>query len=204
MTPIISSSTGSSTLVSSFEAPTVVEIGSRKSPGDAYASRLPAGSRYVGFDIKAGPNVDVVGDAHQISRHFSSASVDAAFSLSTIEHLAMPWKAVIDLNVVLKPGGIAFLATHQTWPLHEAPWDFWRLSKYAWRVLLNQATGFEILGAEMGLPGSIVPDLLTAPTAGLDEQPAFLGSAVLARKTGPTTLSWDVDLDAITEQSYPG
>ncbi len=118
-------------------------------------------------------------------------------------------KAVIDLNVVMKPGGIAFFATHQTWPLHEAPWheapwDFWRLSKYAWRLLLNQATGFEILGAEMGLPGSIVPDLLTTPTAGLDEQPALLGSAVLARKTGPTTLSWDVDLDAITEQSYPG
>ena len=191
-------------LVSVQDAPTVVEIGSRKSPGDLYSERLPVGSHYVGFDIKNGPIVDVVGDAHEISTYFAPSTVDAAFSLSTLEHLAMPWKAVVDLNVVLKQDAIVFFATHQTWPVHEAPWDFWRLSEYAWRVLLNEATGFQILDSAMGSSGSVVPDLLSGGTWGLDQEPAFLGTAVLARKVGPTSLRWDVDMSAITDGLYPG
>jgi hypothetical protein len=158
----------------------------------------------VGFDIKGGPNVDVVGDAHHISRYFSTATVDGVFSLSTIEHLAMPWKAVIELNVILKTHGLVFLATHQTWPVHEAPWDYWRLSEYAWGALLNAATGFEIVDVGMGSPASVVADHMLGGTVGLEREPAFLNSWVLARKTGPTTLRWDVDLAMITDQMYPG
>jgi len=190
--------------VAVLEAPTVVEIGSRKSPGSLYTERLPVGSHYLGFDIKDGPNVDVVGDAHEISRYFGPSTVDAAFSLSTIEHLAMPWKAVVDLNVILKQDAIVFFATHQTWPIHEAPWDYWRLSEYAWRVLLNEATGFQIVDSAMGSPGSVVPDLLSGGTWGLDQEPAFLGTGVLARKVGATSLRWDIDLSVITDDLYPG
>jgi len=191
-------------LVAEWKSPTVVEIGARKSPGDMYAKRLPTGSRYVGFDIKSGPNVDVVGDAHRISDYFSEASIDAVFAASTIEHLAMPWKAIIEVNCILKPRGLVFFVTHQTWPVHEAPWDYWRLSEHAWRVLLNETTGFEIIEAAMGDGGTIVADLIQGGTVGLDRQPAFLHTWVLARKTGPTTLRWDVDPEMIVDRPYPG
>ena len=51
---------------------------------------LFAKAGYVGFDIARGPNVDVVGDAHELSRHFPADHFDAVFALSVFEHLAMP------------------------------------------------------------------------------------------------------------------
>ena len=50
--------------------------------------------------------MDVVGDAHTLSRHYPDAAFDAVMAFSVLEHLLMPWKLVIELNRVLKPGGI--------------------------------------------------------------------------------------------------
>jgi SAM-dependent methyltransferase len=190
-------------MVRSLESPTVVEVGSRARSGNLHVGWLPEDSTYRGFDVIDGPNVDVVGDAHKISQYFPNSSVDAIFSLSTMEHLAMPWKAVVEMNSILRSGGLVFAATHQTWPVHDAPWDFWRFSSFAWAALFNESTGFEILDVAMGERASVVADFLTPSTAGLDEQPAFLGSAVIAKKVGPTSLDWDVDLRRTTDADYP-
>ena len=103
----------------------VLELGAR---GAAVDPRLRAVGGYVGFDIRPGPNVDVVGDVHRLSKHVSGP-FDAVYAISTFEHLAMPWKAVLEINAVLADGGLLFVATHQTWPPHELPWDFWRYSR---------------------------------------------------------------------------
>jgi hypothetical protein len=34
-------------------------------------------------------------------------------------------KVALEMNRIMKTGGLVMLATHQTWPLHEVPWDFW-------------------------------------------------------------------------------
>ena len=190
-------------MVRSLGAPTIVEVGSRARSGNVHVGWLPKDATYSGFDVIDGPNVDVVGDAHKISDYFPSASVDAIFSLSTIEHLAMPWKAVVEMNSILKIDGLVFVGTHQTWPVHDEPWDFWRFSSYTWRTLFNEATGFEIVDVAMGERASVVADFLTPSTAGLDLQPAFLGSSVIARKIGSTGLDWDVDLRMTTDADYP-
>ena len=72
--------------------------------------------------------MDVMGDAHKLSDYFDKDSFDVIFSMSVFEHLAMPWKVALELNKVLKPGGMMLHTTHQTWPLHEEPWDYWRYS----------------------------------------------------------------------------
>ena len=190
-------------MVRSLGAPTIVEVGSRARSGNVHVGWLPKDATYSGFDVVDGPNVDVVGDAHKISDYFPSSSVDAIFSLSTIEHLAMPWKAVVEMNSILKIDGLVFVGTHQTWPVHDEPWDFWRFSSYTWRTLFNEATGFEIVDVAMGERASVVADFLTPSTAGLDLQPAFLGSSVIARKIGSTGLDWDVDLRMTTDADYP-
>jgi hypothetical protein len=41
----------------------------------------------------------------------------------------MPWKAVIEIIKVMSPGGLIFTQPHQTWPIHETPWDYWRFSR---------------------------------------------------------------------------
>lgn len=179
----------------------VLELGSR---GTHVDPRLRGFSEYVGFDIHPGPNVDAVGDVHSLSR-VVTGPFDAVYAISTFEHLAMPWKAVLEINAVLADGGLLFVATHQTWPPHELPWDFWRYSPAAFQVLLNAHTGFEIVRAESGLPALIVPMVRDVGTRGVHRNPANLGVSVLARKVSRPCpdLRWDLAAADVLASEYP-
>jgi hypothetical protein len=179
-----------------------VEIGSRARSGIVRKQFVPPGWDYAGLDIIEGPNVDVVGDAHQLSKLFEPSSVRAVMAISVLEHILMPWKFAIELNRVLEPGGVAFFLTHQTWALHDVPWDFWRFSSEAWPALFNRHTGFEIVAARMGEPAYIVPRRCAPGTFG-PYSPGYLASAVMVRKTGDTALRWDVDVDDVIATAYP-
>lgn len=181
----------------------LLEIGSRARSGVTRRDLLPPAWDYVGLDVLDGPNVDVVGDAHQLSRLFARGRFDAVMALSVIEHIAMPWKLAIELNRVLKPGGMAYFSTHQGWPVHDAPWDFWRFSDQAWQALFNPATGFEVVEARMGEPAFVVAESVHAVTAFGLGQGVFLASNVLVRKIAETTLDWPVELEDITRTMYP-
>lgn len=183
---------------------TIVEIGSRARSGRTYIDTLPGEWKYVGFDIADGPNVDVVGDAHEMSRYLEEASVDAILSISTFEHLAMPWKVVLEMNRVLKLGGVVCIASHQTWPLHDEPWDYWRFSGTCWKAMFNEVTGFRIDKVGLGQGADVVAKIMNDATAGLPGQPAFLGSSVLVTKIADTRLSWPVPTHVVTEGEYPG
>jgi Methyltransferase domain len=181
----------------------LLEIGSRARSGNEYKTLIDESVQYTGLDIVAGLNVDIVGDAHELSSHVKKNSVDAIFTISTFEHLAMPWKAAIEMNRVLRTGGIAFVQSHQSWAVHEAPWDYWRFSSFAWDSLFNAATGFRVVEAAMGEPCSIVPHLVSEASLGLAEQPAYLGSAVIVEKVAKTRLKWPVKTSSIATSSYP-
>lgn len=181
----------------------VLEIGSRARSGHVRSDLVPDAMSYVGFDIVEGGNVDVVGDAHALSHHFDPESFDAVFSLSTFEHLAMPWKVVLEMNAVLRPGGLVLVTSHQTFPLHETPWDYWRFSDWSWPVLFNDATGFEVMERAMGEPAAVVAHLNHLVTRDLDRYPSFLACAVMCRKTGPTSLRWDIEPGPIQDANYP-
>lgn len=148
------------------------------------------GINYIGFDIRPGPHVTVEGDAHRLSRYFSPQSLDAAVSISAFEHFAMPWKVVIELNRVLRKDARVLVASHQTFPLHEEPEDYWRFSSASWRSLFNHDTGFELEAVAQGEPASIVAHMPHEVTLGLELQPAFIGCAAVARKTGPSLVDW--------------
>ncbi len=181
----------------------LLEVGARARSGHVRRGLAPAGWHYSGFDIMAGPNVDVVGDAHELSRHYAPGGFDAVMAFSVLEHLMMPWKFVLELNAVLKVGGIGLFTTHQCWPLHDEPWDFWRFSDRAWTALLNPATGFEIIEARMGEPAFVVAQRCHPATAFAETPAGALASFVLFRKVGPTALQWPVELGAVTATRYP-
>ena len=182
----------------------VLEIGARARSGTTYRSFIPPHLEYTGLDIVAGPNVDIVGDAHDLPGSLADASFELVFSIAVFEHLAMPWKAVLSINRVLADGGLVFVGTHQTFPVHEAPWDFWRFSDRAWHSLFNRATGFEVIATALGQPAEIVPRATLPSVSGIDAQPAFLTSSVLARKVGRPRVAWDVSLADLDPQGdYP-
>jgi SAM-dependent methyltransferase len=190
-------------LVAQFDSGAVLEIGSRARSAITRRHRIPERLEYVGLDILPGPNVDLVGDAHELSRLFPEKRFAAIFSTSVFEHLAMPWRVAVEMNKVLQPGGIAFTSTHQTWPPHEEPWDFWRFSRNSWQVLFNAATGFEVVEAVVGEPARVHACRTSPVTREMPSSLAWLGSASIVRKTGDTSLDWPVPLDAVTATLYP-
>ena len=182
----------------------VLELGARNS---TIRDRLNGSKRFVGVDIHPGPGVDVVCDIHELSSALAPLNVrfDAVATISTFEHLAMPWKAALEINKVMKPGGLLFIATHPTWPPHELPWDFWRFADGAFQGLLNPATGFEIVRCNSGLPCTILPLGTEKSTEGILGQPAFMGISVVARKTADARpgLQWNVATQEILATEYP-
>jgi hypothetical protein len=180
----------------------VLEIGSRARWG--ITRREVIGHHdYVGIDILPGPNVDLVGDAHELSKIFAGRKFVAAFSFSVFEHLVMPWKVALELNAVLEEGGLVFTQTHQTWPIHEEPWDFWRFSQHSWRALFNPSTGYEPIETSAGDYAEIYPCRPTNITRDLSNQSAYLGSACIARKVSNTVLSWPVPTHVAARDMYP-
>ena len=185
-------------------SPTVLEIGSRKRSGNAKTSRLPDDAQYVGFDIAAGDNVDVVGDAHFMSHHLPNNYFDFVFSISTFEHLLMPWKVAIELNAVMKKGALGFIHSHQAWPVHDAPWDFYRFSKFGWHGIFNKYSGFEILASAHAEPATIISNVqMDNPATYLERETGYLMSVCLIRKTDSTDLKWDANPSEIISTAYP-
>jgi hypothetical protein len=181
----------------------ILEIGSRARSGVTRRTIAPDGWDYVGLDILSGPNVDRIGDAHELSRLFPNQSFDAVMAFSVLEHLLMPWKVIIEMNSIMKVGAIGLFTTHQCWPIHDAPWDFWRFSDRAWDGLLNQSTGFEIIERSMGEPAFVVAQRVHAVTNFGTQQGGWLASNVLFRKICAASVRWDVSVSEVVATAYP-
>ncbi len=190
-------------LGSKAEPISIIEIGSRARSGIIRRNRIPTRHKYTGIDIMEGENVDIVGDAHALSQLIEPNSADAVFAFSVFEHLAMPWKVAIELNRIMRIGARAMFLTHQVWPLHDAPFDFWRFSKESWYTLFNQSTGFKILETEVGDKAQVFAELQSNENHFPCDNYGYLASSVLIEKTGNTELSWDVAPEDIYQGEYP-
>jgi SAM-dependent methyltransferase len=182
--------------------PKLLDIGGRARSGVQRAEHYPE-CDVTTFDIVPDAGVDVVGDAHELSRYFPPDSFDFAHSTSVFEHLVMPWKAALEINRVLKPGGMLLIFTHQTIGMHDIPWDFFRFSDASWSGLFNRYTGFEIDQTNMSGFMHVVPRAWHERYRGAENAGGFEASAVIVRKTGPTALLWEVRVPDIIATSYP-
>lgn len=180
----------------------MIEIGSRARSGNSYRHLFEGLKNYTGLDITDGPNVDVVGDAHRLSK-VAKTKFDFAFSVSVFEHLIMPWVAAYELSLVMKIGGYGYIQSHPAWPLHEVPWDFFRFSEHAWHGLFNSYTGFEIVDCGYQLPAMIAGRTLGGPSVqGLDRQETYLLSGCLIKKTSEPSVDWFCDVSKIYDLAY--
>ena len=180
----------------------LVEIGSRARSGAEVRSLFGPSLTYIGVDIADGPNVDIVADAHHLSNALPEP-VDFICSISTFEHLMMPWKAVLEINKSLKLGGLVFSHSHQAWPLHDVPFDYFRFSDQAWHGLFNQHTGFRVIETRLGHPVSISAHYNPGPPFDeLENSPAYAMSVCLAEKIGDPLVSWDAPMSGVREIDY--
>jgi len=114
-----------------------LDIGAQNGP---YAAFFP---HRIGLDIRPGAGVRIIGDAHTLG--IGDATFDVVLCTEVLEHLVEPQKAIDEMFRVLKPGGELLLTTRFLFPIHDAPHDYFRYTKYGLRYLLRR---FEILALE--------------------------------------------------------
>lgn len=189
-------------IVSEGRRPRLLDLGGRPRSGNSYTGDLAECDVTI-FDILDAPGVDVVGDAHALSKYFPDGYFDLVMCNSVFEHLLMPWKVALELNRVMRTGGLCYIHTHQTIGMHDMPWDFWRYSDTAWNGLFNARTGFEIVTAQMSYFTHTVTAAWTDSYTGSEASGGFEASGVLVRRIGASDLAWDVSLDEAITTAYP-
>jgi SAM-dependent methyltransferase len=180
--------------VNAMESPRVLEVGSRRTPGRPSSLRrhwVPNACEHVGFDFQEGDDVDVVGDVHRLSRVFPENRFDVILACSTLEHVRYPWIAARELMFCLRFGGVIFIQTHQSYPLHGAPFDYWRFSKDALDSIFHRGLGLEILASCHEFPCRLISDEDPQALEGLE---AYLNSCLCAVKVAPTPDRWSPEL----------
>lgn len=103
-------------------------------------SKIPKAWEYVGTDILAGNNVDIL-MINEFKISFDNNTFNCIVSSSCLEHCTNPFKLVKEMARVLKNGGYIFLVAPFISPEHEVQEDGTEL-KDCWRFLPN---GFDCL-----------------------------------------------------------
>jgi SAM-dependent methyltransferase len=118
----------------------VLQVGARRSVSDRNErnwralvnERFGSRARFVGMDLVSGDNVDHVLDICAAPRMVSAALGSEPFDLviccHVLEHTRAPMQAARNIESLLRPDGLAFIATPWSQAFHAAPDDYWRFS----------------------------------------------------------------------------
>lgn len=98
---------------------------------------LATGATLHTCDFNPGPGVDFTADVSALP--FADASYDIVLSTQVLEHVQDPAKVVHEMARVLKPGGLLFLTTPQSSPLHNLPWNYFNSTNLGLRLLFEKA-----------------------------------------------------------------
>ncbi len=100
----------------------VLDIGSG---GSSYDRFFP---NRLTVDIDPTRKPEVIADAHHLP--FENNSFEIILCTEVLEHVKRPQEVIDEFYRVLIPGGRVILTTRFVYPIHDAPNDFWRFTKY--------------------------------------------------------------------------
>jgi cephalosporin hydroxylase len=139
--------------------------------------------KYVGMDMEAGPNVDVVSDAHDIP--FKNDFFDIIISSSCFEHDDMFWVTFLEMCRVLKPGGFMYIQAPSNGPYHGYPGDNWRFYIDSWKAL-------EKWGKLKGFDLEVIESLIDSTTPDPYQQRIWDDSIGIFRKKESQEIKFDL------------
>lgn len=186
----------------------VLEIGSRSVASNAVRNKTIPLCNYTGFDVIAGPNVDVVGDAHCLSDYFKKDSFDLIFSFAVFEHIAMPWLLSAEIANLLKPNGYTAHETHFSFSEHELPWHFFQFNNNALEVLFCKELGFKLIDSGLDNPiDGVFSSSASSYLAGKKVKHLYCHSSIISKMTNKRALKnfeWISVAGRLKEESmYP-
>jgi SAM-dependent methyltransferase len=149
-------------------AASVLEIGTKqavegRSTHSKHAFPNVARENYVMADVAPGHDVDIVADLHALPSAWTN-NFDAFVANAVFEHLERPWVAAKEVVRVLAPGGLCYVSTHQTFPLHGYPFDYFRFSKEALSLVFADA-GLRVIDAAYEHRAQIVAPVAVVPAS---------------------------------------
>ena len=97
---------------------------------------------YTGFDVRPGPNVDVVLASPEYwatpAEHLEA--YDVVVSGQVMEHVRRPWRWIRNVASLCKPGGLIWVSAPNTEVYHEHPVDCWRVWPDGMRAVAGEAS----------------------------------------------------------------
>jgi SAM-dependent methyltransferase len=177
-----------------MDRPRVIEVGTLRSDPEFpthHTAWAPHGT-WTRVDAYPGQDVDIVMDAHTMAHevgvhhpHYygTAPAFDAYVACSVYEHLRRPWVAMAAAAGVVKPGGLVYVQTHQTFPLHGYPSDYFRFSAEALAGIMEDA-GLDVLHAGYLYPCRIIPPAEVTRWNTADDVEAWLNVEALGRRPG--------------------
>ena len=165
-------------------SPSILLCGAKPWPGsrDPDHRRHAPNANWVTTDIESGEGVNIVADLQTMFQAYDGKYVgafDGIFCPAVLEHIARPWVALYSMAQLLNAGGSLYIQTHQTFPLHGYPHDYFRFSREALELLCLDA-GLVTLQSGYDGPCSIVPPAECAVWNVLAE--CFLNVTICAKK----------------------
>ena len=165
----------------------VLEVGTRRSASDRATHQKDSfpwvpDEDYIRLDIRDGIDVDMIGDLHALPEDWT-ARFECVIADAVFEHLERPWIAAREVARVLAPGASFLVVTHQCYPIHGHPNDFFRFSKEALRLIFEDA-GLIVDAAEYSDQCLVVPPERIVPYEMLESWNREFRSYALVKVVG--------------------
>jgi len=119
----------------------IINIGSGGEVSQVITRSVPG--RVVQTDVDAARNPDIVADVCDMHM-FDTGTVDAVFLIEVLEHVRTPQRAIDEIRRILKPGGRLFMSTPFMLPIHDAPHDYFRYTRYGLAYLCRDFAAVEL------------------------------------------------------------
>ena len=123
---------------------TILDLGSQDINGSYRPLFSEPTWRYIGVDMAAGKNVDIILSDPYDWKEIDAASVDVLVSGQTFEHTEYFWLTMQQIALALKPGGLCCILAPSSGPEHRYPVDCWRVYPDGFRAVATYA-GLETL-----------------------------------------------------------
>lgn len=125
----------------------VLDVGSLDENGCYRPIVEERGWKYIGIDIRRGPNVDIIVEPYKYP--FKDNSFELVISGQTLEHVQAPWLWAKELYRITTKGGYVAIIAPYLFLQHRFPVDCWRILPDGAIYLLKDWAGFEEAYAEI-------------------------------------------------------